>query len=159
MRKMKGNIPNDLMEKMLSPENLNAWNDSAILPFDDNIPQNFENASEDGSDNADGLLFSLEEYSENEQEDIVAVLRPFIGRNIDMEPGKYREYLKEKGILIPDGDADVFFRMAIRENDRAARERANKLRDQWIYENFSPGENAFRASFTHWRMKSPLASV
>ena len=82
------------------------------------------------------IRFSLEEYSESEQEDITAVLRPFVGRNIDMEPGKYREYLKEKGILIPDGDADVFFRMAIRENDRAARERANKLRDQWIYENF-----------------------
>ena len=43
MRKMKGNIPNDLMEKMLSPENLNAWNDSAILPSDGNIPQNPDN--------------------------------------------------------------------------------------------------------------------
>ena len=47
MRKMKGNILNDLMEKMLSHENLNAWNDSAILPFDDNIPENFENANPD----------------------------------------------------------------------------------------------------------------
>ena len=55
MRKMKGNIPNDLMEKMLSPENLNAWNDSAILPSDGNIPQNPENAS----DTDNNLRFSV----------------------------------------------------------------------------------------------------
>ena len=82
---MKGNIPNDLMEKMLSPENLNAWNDSAILLFDDNISQNLKNASgdlSDVSDNSDGLRFSLEDYSECDQDDILAVLRPFVGRNI-----------------------------------------------------------------------------
>ena len=87
-------------------------------------------------DVSDKLRFSLEEYSESEQEDITAVLRPFVGRNIDMDPEKYRGYLKEKGILIPDKDADTFFRMAVRENDQAARARANKIRDQWIFENF-----------------------
>lgn len=66
----------------------------------------------------------------------MAVLQVFVGRNIDMEFQKYRDYLKSKGIQIPDEDADVFFRMAVLENDRAARERANRLRDQWIFENF-----------------------
>ena len=107
-----------------------------------NISQNPENASGNLSDESDmpdvsdKLRFSLEEYSESEQEDIVAVLQPFVGRNIDMEPEKYREYLISKGIQIPDEDADVFFRMAVLANDKAARERANRLRDQWIYENF-----------------------
>ena len=107
-----------------------------------NIAQLSENASgnlsdeSDMPDMSDELRFSLEEYSESEQEDITAVLRPFVGRNIDMDPEKYRGYLKEKGILIPDKDADTFFRMAVRENDQAARARANKIRDQWIFENF-----------------------
>lgn len=82
------------------------------------------------------IRFSLEEYSESEQDDIVAVLQPFVGRNMDMEPEKYREYLRSKGIQIPDQDADIFFRMAVMANDKAARERANRLRDQWIFENF-----------------------
>ena len=107
-----------------------------------NISQNPENASGDLSDGSDisdvsdELRFSLEEYSESEQDDIVAVLQPFVGRNIDMEPEKYREYLRSKGIQIPDQDADIFFRMAVMANDKAARERANRLRDQWIFENF-----------------------
>ena len=82
------------------------------------------------------IRFSLEEYSESEQDDIVAVLQVFVGRNMDMEPEKYREYLRSKGIQIPDQDADIFFRMAVMANDKAARERANRLRDQWIFENF-----------------------
>ena len=90
----------------------------------------------DRSDLSDELRFSLEEYSESEQDDIVAVLQPFVGRNMDMEPEKYREYLRSKGIQIPDQDADIFFRMAVMANDKAARERANRLRDQWIFENF-----------------------
>ena len=122
-----------------------AVSSGIITDLGDNISQNSENASGDLSDKSDmsdmsdvsdELRFSLEEYSESEQEDIVAVLQVFVGRNIDMEPEKYREYLRSKGIEIPDEDADVFFRMAVLENDRAARERANRLRDQWIYENF-----------------------
>ena len=115
-----------------------AVSSGIITDLGDNISQNSENASGDLSDKSDlsdvsdELRFSLEEYSESEQDDIVAVLQPFVGRNMDMEPEKYREYLRSKGIQIPDQDADIFFRMAVMANDKAARERANRLRDQWI---------------------------
>ena len=52
---------------------------------ENNIPQNLKNASgdlSDVSDNSDGLRFSLEDYSESDLDDILAVLRPFVGRNI-----------------------------------------------------------------------------
>ena len=58
------------------------------------------------SDLSEELRFSLEEYSESEQDDIVAVLQVFVGRNMDMEPEKYREYLRSKGIQIPDHDCE-----------------------------------------------------
>lgn len=82
------------------------------------------------------IRFSLEEYSESDQNDIVAVLRPFVGKNIDMDPEKYRNYLKQNGIILPDQDADLFFRLAVMENSKAARERGIRARKSWIYENF-----------------------
>ena len=105
----------------------------------DNIPQNPENASgdlPDKSDVSDELRFSLADYDEQTQDDIIAILRPFVRQNIDMEPERYIAYLKEKNVNIPDEDAAVFFRIAVIENDKAARERIKRARDQWLFENF-----------------------
>ena len=82
------------------------------------------------------IRFSLEEYSESDQDDILAVLRPFVGRNIDMDDAVYKNYLREKGINISDNDAELFFRMAVMENSKAARERGIRARESWIFENF-----------------------
>ena len=107
-----------------------------------NISQIFENASGDlsdgaeKSDGADKLRFSLADYDEQAQDDIIAILRPFVRQNIDMEPERYIAYLKEKNVNIPDEDAAVFFRLAVIENDKAARERIKRARDQWLFENF-----------------------
>ena len=43
-----------------------------------------------------------------------------------MEPERYIAYLKEKNVNIPDEDAAVFFRLAVIENDKAARERIKR---------------------------------
>ena len=134
-----GIMPQEAQEELAtkSESNINPLK-IKVNPVSEKNLQNPENASGDLSDKSDisdvsdELRFSLEEYSESEQDDIVAVLQPFVGRNMDMEPEKYREYLRSKGIQIPDQDADIFFRMAVMANDKAARERANRLRDQWI---------------------------
>ena len=113
-----------------------------ITNFMDNISQNPENASgdlsdvSDKSDVSDELRFSLADYDEQTQDDIIAILRPFVRQNIDMEPERYIAYLKEKNVNIPDEDAAVFFRLAVIENDKAARERIKRARDQWLFENF-----------------------
>ena len=78
-----------------------------------NIIQNFENASGDLSDGADKsdvsdeLRFSLADYDEQTQDDIIAILRPFVRQNIDMEPERYIAYLKEKNVNIPNEEAAV----------------------------------------------------
>ena len=56
---------------------------------------------------SDELRFSLADYDEQTQDDIIAILRPFVRQNIDMEPEKYIAYLKEKNVNIPDEDAAV----------------------------------------------------
>ncbi len=62
------------------------------------------------------IRFALMDYSEEQIQDHVNILKPFVGVNIDMKEELYREYLKEKGVDIPDEDADLFFRMAVKEN-------------------------------------------
>ena len=84
-----------------------------------NIPQNPENASGDLLENPD-IRFSIADYSEEEQQDYIDILRPFVGTDINMRENLYRNYLKEKGVHIPDEDADAFFRMAVRENKNEA---------------------------------------
>ncbi|MBO5792586.1 MAG: hypothetical protein J6S54_08955 [Lentisphaeria bacterium] len=75
-----------------------------------------------------GMRFSLADYDEQTQDDIIAILRPFVRQQSDMEPERYIAYLKEKNVNIPDEDAAVFFRLAVIENDKAARERIKRAR-------------------------------
>ena len=44
---------------------------------------------------APDIRFSLAEYDEQTQDDIIALLRPFVGQNIDMQQEKYIACLKE----------------------------------------------------------------
>ena len=74
-----------------------------------------DNAGTFDPENPD-IRFALMDYSEEQIQDHVNILKPFVGVNIDMKEEKYRNYLKEKGVDIPDEDADLFFRMAVKEN-------------------------------------------
>jgi hypothetical protein len=74
-----------------------------------------DNAGTFDPENPD-IRFALMDYSEEQIQDHVNILKPFVGVNIDMKEELYRNYLKEKGVDIPDEDADLFFRMAIKEN-------------------------------------------
>ena len=65
-----------------------------ITDSDDNISQNPENASGDLSDGADKsdvsdeLRFSLADYDEQTQDDIIAILTPYIGTVVDKTPAE-----------------------------------------------------------------------
>ena len=62
-----------------------------ITDSDNNISQNPENASgdlPDKSDVSDELRFSLADYDEQTQDDIIAILTPYIGTVVDKTPAE-----------------------------------------------------------------------
>ena len=79
------------------------------------------------------VRFSIVDYSEEEQQDYIDILRPFVGTDINRKEELYRNYLKEKGVHIPDEDADAFFRMAVRENKNEALRNGMKRRREEAY--------------------------
>lgn len=83
----------------------------------------------------DGLRFSIAEYSQEEQRDIIDVLKPFTGSIVDKSPEEYAAYLKDKGVEIPADDAFRFAQEAARQKLRQARKAADQRRDNWLYEN------------------------
>ncbi len=81
------------------------------------------------------LRFSLGEYSEADQKDIVAILKPYTGQYVERNPEDYAKYLAEKGVNIPAKDAWLYALEACRENQKEARRRERERRDKWLYEN------------------------
>ena len=82
------------------------------------------------------LRFSLGEYSEADQRDIVAILQPYTGMNAEREPADYQKYLAEHGVEISEQDAWEFALEAVRQNIAFARKRSEERRNQWLYENY-----------------------
>ena len=83
------------MPRVLQPSKTAIQNGRAatmtISNFMDTVPQNSENSSDGTEDNGelrtgtdlnggDDIRYSIEEYSESDQRDIVAILQPFVGR-------------------------------------------------------------------------------
>ena len=146
MRKMKGNIPNDLMEKMLSPENLNAWNDSAILPSDGNIPQNPENASDMDND----LRFSMradetwKEMADKLATRIMPVIRDHTATISLAE--EIKTLLLEEGFLLEDAEVNEIIAKA-KDMLRGWQARMRARQDlAYIYET-DPWLNAIAAVY------------
>ena len=122
------------------------------------IPQNSENASDetenygelrrgtegngfsvapDGAVEDKGdIRYSIEEYSEEDHRDIVAILQPFVGQVVDLKESEYRKYLLEHGVDIPEEDVMYFAVEAMRANQKIARQRGIRKRDNWLYENY-----------------------
>ena len=97
---------------------------------DTNITSSGEKSSEND------LSFSIGEYSEADQRDIVAILQPYTGMNAEREPVDYRKYLAEHGVEISEQDAWEFALEAVRQNIAFARKRSEERRNQWLYENY-----------------------
>ena len=82
------------------------------------------------------IRFSLGEFSEADQRDIVAILQPYVGMNTEREPVDYQKYLAEHGVEISEQDAWEFALEAVRQNIAFARKRSEERRNQWLYENY-----------------------
>lgn len=84
----------------------------------------------------DDVRYSIEEYSESDRRDIVAILQPFVGQVVDLKESEYRKYLLDHGVDIPEEDAKAFAVEAMRANQKLARQRGIRKRDNWLYENY-----------------------
>ena len=66
------------------------------------IPENSSDGTENngelrmGTDlnGDDDIRYSIEEYSEEDHRDIVAILQPFVGQVVDLKESEYRKYLQ-----------------------------------------------------------------
>ncbi|MBS1369738.1 MAG: hypothetical protein HPZ91_07245 [Lentisphaeria bacterium] len=81
------------------------------------------------------IRYSLSEYSEADRNDIIAMLKPYAGIVLDRDGADYAKYLAAKGVDISATDARMFALEATRENMKAAREKATKRRNDWLFEN------------------------
>ena len=74
------------------------------------------------------VRFSLADYSTDDQNDIVAILKPFVGRNAFGTADEYASYLREHGVDIPEKDAFLFAKIAARQfSSEIAKRNAQKL--------------------------------
>lgn len=111
---------------------------------DYNISLILENSSAEAEKNGvlrnftdgNGIRYSIEEYSESDQRDIVAILQPMVGQVVDLKESEYRKYLLDHGVDIPEEDAKAFAIEAMRANQKLARQRGIRKRDNWLYENY-----------------------
>ena len=81
------------------------------------------------------IRFSLAEYSDEDQRDIVAILRPFVGMTVERDAEDYQRYLERMGVDIPAKDALGFAVEARYSNTAEAIRRSKEKRDKWLYEN------------------------
>ena len=55
---------------------------------------------------------------------------------VDLKESEYRKYLLDHGVDIPEEDAKAFAVEAMRANQKLARQRGIRKRDNWLYENY-----------------------
>ncbi len=90
---------------------------------------------ETGDTGKGGVRFSIEEYSAEEQERIIDLMRPFVGKYADKEDSEYADFLAKRGIAASEQDARYFASQAAKDNLSAARKREKEVENQWHYEH------------------------
>lgn len=86
-------------------------------------------------ENYPDVLFSASEFSADEESDIVALLRPFVGPAMTRSDAEIVDYLRRHGVEIDEPAAHFFHKSATDENRAAARRRNEKQRSDWLFEN------------------------
>lgn len=81
------------------------------------------------------IRFSIEEYSAEEQERIIDLMRPFVGKYADKEDSEYADFLAKRGIAASEQDARYFASQAAKDNLSAARKREKEVETKWHYEH------------------------
>lgn len=96
---------------------------------------NREQGSKKEEDGKGDVRFSIEEYSAEEQERIIDLMRPFVGKYADKEDSEYADFLAKRGIAASEQDARYFASQAAKDNLSAARKREKEVENQWHYEH------------------------
>lgn len=81
------------------------------------------------------IRFAASEFSADEESDIVALLRPFVGPAMTRSDAEIVDYLRRHGVEIDEPAAHFFHKSATDENRAAARRRNEKQRSDWLFEN------------------------
>lgn len=81
------------------------------------------------------LRFAISEFSADEESDIIALLRPFIGVYMSKSDAEIVDYLRRHGVELSEEEAHAFHKLATDENRAEARKRSAKQRNDWLYEN------------------------
>ncbi|WP_294507675.1 hypothetical protein [uncultured Victivallis sp.] len=81
------------------------------------------------------LRLSISEFSADEESDIIALLRPFIGVYMSKSDAEIVDYLRRHGVELSEEEAHAFHKLATDENRAEARKRSAKQRNDWLYEN------------------------
>ncbi|MBR7119964.1 MAG: hypothetical protein IKC77_07190 [Lentisphaeria bacterium] len=101
-----------------------------ISNFIDNISQFSENAS------AEEFRFSIADFSEEQQRNIMDILSPFVGDVVERDREEYADYLASRGVknVSPD-DAFHFALEIVRRKHLTALAARRAKRDNWLYDN------------------------
>lgn len=81
------------------------------------------------------LRFAISEFSADEESDIIALLRPFVGVYMSKSDAEIVDYLRRHGVELSEEEAHAFHKLASDENRAEARRRSAKQRNEWLYEN------------------------
>lgn len=103
------------------------------VAFAPNQIKSVDNSGFFDSNNPD-IRFSLADYSTDDQNDIVAILKPFVGRNAFGTAEEYASYLREHGVDIPEKDAFLFAKMAARQVSSEIAKRNAQKRKREIFD-------------------------
>ena len=92
------------------------------------------------------IRFAASEFSADEESDIVALLRPFVGPAMTRSDAEIVDYLRRHGVEIDEPAAHFFHKSATDENRAAARRRNEKQRSDWLFENVPVWRNVVEAT-------------
>ncbi len=81
------------------------------------------------------LRFAISEFSADEESDIIALLRPFVGVYMSKSDAEIVDYLRRHGVELSEEEAHAFHKLASAENMKRAREISRAARDKWLLEN------------------------
>ena len=81
------------------------------------------------------IRFAISEFSADEESDIIALLRPFVGVYMSKSDAEIVDYLRRHGVELSEEEAHAFHKLATDENRAEARKRSAKQRNDWLYEN------------------------
>lgn len=104
----------------------------------------------------DDIRFSVIQMSEDEQNDYVNVLKPFMLKNPTAGKSDVMEFLKGKGVNISDKEAWYCAMIAHSENKSAIAKERVKRRNDWLYENVDLYRQVIDVAGSDFKIKPSL---